>query len=483
MNQPKLIGQNRARTKTVATIGPACGNIDALVELIVAGVDVFRINMAHGTRQDHDQMVALIREASKRCGSITGILVDLAGPKFRLGELPNGEIDCHIDDVLTFVPGTKSDDPSQLTCNYPKLVDELSAGDNVMLADGTVGLTVESVENGEAKCRVFDSGLIRSRQGINLPGVALSVPALTEADLVNAEWAAATGVDFVSLSFVRTPKEINTLIGLLHKHGSDALVIAKIEKREALECLDEIVQVSGGVMVARGDLGVEIDVAEMPMEQKRIIRACTRWQKPVIVATQMLDSMQQSSRPTRAEATDVANAIIDGADACMLSGETAIGNYPLEAVKMMNRIMVATESVVLEEPHAHLEQMTDSVVHQISRAVISGAAHISHHLDARLIVIATRSGATALVQSKHRSPIRTLCASHREDTLRRVTLFWGIIPVANAPMESGPQLRTFLSEKGLREGWLEIGDRIVFVTGSEVVPQAHNLVVVHEVEE
>ncbi len=333
---------NRARTKIVATVGPACRDPQVLHALVGAGVDVFRLNMAHGTRKEHREFIREIRAAEQAGNRPLGILVDLAGPKIRLGELASEPLPCPRDAEFRFVrkPTGAAHD---LISSYEQLVDELDLDDRVLLADGSVEMVVTAKHSDSVTCRVVGPGSIRSRQGINLPGVKLSVPSMNDVDCDNARWAAKQKADFVSLSFVRSPQDMLQLKQLLNDEGSAALAIAKVEKPEALACLDELVRASDGIMVARGDLGVEIDVAEMPVVQKRIIDTCQRWQKPVIVATQMLDSMQRSNRPTRAEVTDVANAILDGTDACMLSGETAVGTYPIETVQMMNRIMISTE--------------------------------------------------------------------------------------------------------------------------------------------
>ncbi|MFO0903013.1 MAG: pyruvate kinase [Pirellulales bacterium] len=472
----------RARTKIVATVGPACRQPAQLAQLILSGVSVFRLNTAHSNREQLAEIVRDIRQASRTVQREVGILLDLAGPKIRLGELAEDPCRCEQGAEFTIVRGEKPRQAKELTSNYERLVDELSVGDVVMLADGTVGMQVVGKEADSVRCRVTNAGTIRSRQGINLPGVALSVPAMTEEDRQNALWATEHEVDFVSLSFVRSPVEILQLKDMLLSRSCTALVIAKIEKREALERLDEIVAASDGVMVARGDLGVEIDVAETPVAQKRIIASCQRFVKPVIVATQMLDSMHRSPRPTRAEVNDVANAILDGADACMLSGETAIGEYPREAVEMMNRIMAATERILPEHSDVAPPSTPLSGVHPITAAVVSGAAQIAEHLAAKMLVVATRSGGTARVLAKHRSLIPMVGVSDCEATLRHMCLFWGFIPLAGAPLNHGPQLRSFVADWGIEAGTLAAGDRIVYITGSEVVPTAHNLVVVHEVE-
>ena len=331
------------RTKIVATIGPACREEESLRGLVEAGVAVFRLNMAHGSIPEHQESLDRIRRVSDGLGRPVGVLVDLAGPKIRLGELPGGAIECAEGSEFRFIRGSETQQPDEFVTTYATLLDELTVGDAVMLADGTISLIVEECTPTFARCRVVQPGLVRSRQGVNLPGVKLSVAAMSAADWQHAEWAAGAGADFVSLSFVRSAVEVKLLKELLRTRGSVARVVAKIEKREAIDNLESIVDAADVVMVARGDLGVEIDVASMPMVQKQIIRVCQRYQKPVIVATQMLDSMQHSRRPTRAETTDVANAILDGADACMLSGETAIGEHPRLVVEMMRRIASATE--------------------------------------------------------------------------------------------------------------------------------------------
>lgn len=471
-----------SRTKIVATVGPACQSDTMLCELIRSGVDVFRINTAHGTRSEHQATMDAVRTASETVGRPIGVLVDLAGPKIRLGQLLEDPTECPLGSEFRFVTGITPQNQNEFTCTYEPLVDELSVGDRVMLADGTVSMIVVGKEAESARCKVIGAGFVRSRQGVNLPGVALTVPAMTEADISNAVWAAEAGADFISLSFVRTPAEVRSLKELVRSHGSRALIIAKIEKGEALEHLDDIVLAAGGIMVARGDLGVEIDLAETPVVQKRIVKTCQRFAKPVIVATQMLDSMQESSRPTRAEVSDIANAILDGADACMLSGETAIGKYPREAVEVMHRVMISTERTLARTENEHMPIAALTGVHSITAATVHGATEIANRVAAKLIVIASNGGATARVKAKFRSPIPVVGVSDIEATLRRMTLFWGIVPLRGAPVADGPKLREFIDAWGRESGLLSTGDRVVYVTGSEVIAHAHNVVVVQEVE-
>ena len=484
--------RTRARTKIVATIGPASQSPEVVRELLERGVDVFRINMAHGDRAEHEQVLATLRAESERAGRPIGILIDLAGPKIRLGQLHTSPLAVEAGDEFTLVDAASQGQDAQgqgveaepkpglLTSSYDSLIDELSVGDTLLLGDGSICMSVIELTPAAARLRVLGDGEIRSRQGINLPGVRLSVPTLTEQDVDNAVWAARQNVDFVSLSFVRSAVEIRQLKELLRQHESSALVVAKIEKREALQNLDEIVTATDCVMVARGDLGVEIDVAQTPAVQKRIIDACRRLWRPVIVATEMLDSMQRQRRPTRAEASDVANAILDGADACMLSGETAIGLYPRESVAMMNRIMLATEELLADRLTGH-SPTQNADVHPVTSAVVQGGVAIANQLNARLMVIATRSGATARIHAKLRGRVPAVGVSNSSTTLRQMCLYWGIIPLPGAPVDDPPSLRKFIDCWGRADGTLSRGDRVVFLTGTGVIEGAHNLLVVHDV--
>jgi pyruvate kinase len=471
----------RARTKIVATVGPACRSVPMLIKLIRAGVSVFRLNTAHGNEQQRAENLAAIRDASEQTGIPVGVLVDLAGPKIRLGELHTDPTECIPGETFRFVRSDKPKSADELTSTYSGLISELQPGDSVMLADGTVSMVVISKTSDEVRCKVIGGGLIRSRQGINLPGAKLSVSSLTEADMANAVWAAKNDIDYVSLSFVRSPVNVMLLRELLQAQGSKAFVIAKIEKPEALLHLKEIVAAADGVMVARGDLGVEIDVAEIAVAQKRIVRECQTQGKPVIVATQMLDSMHHNRRPTRAEATDVANAILDGADACMLSGETAIGDFPVEAVETMNRIALATEPLLAEQSRGH-EHVQAADVHPITAAAVRGSSVIVEQLGAKLVVVATRGGGTCRLRSKQRDFVPTIGVSDSLSVLRRLTLFWGVTPLAGAPVHDGPALRAFIDDWGRQQGLLKKGDCVLFVTGTNFYPMAQNLLVIHEVE-
>lgn len=472
--------QGRARTKIVATIGPACNSEARLTELVVAGVDVFRLNMAHASIADHEATLARVRAVSAQVGRPIAILVDLAGPKIRLGELKQAPLEMRLGDEFRFVRGHEAASPKELTTTYERLVDEVRPGDRVMLADGTVGMQIVSREANSVVAKVVQAGSVLSRQGVNLPGAKLSVPAMSEADWEHAAWAVQAGADFISLSFVRSPDDVRKLRTWIAEQGSAARVIAKIEKPEALEQLDEIVKAAGGIMIARGDLGVEIDVARVPIVQKQIIALCRLHHKPVITATQMLDSMQNSPRPTRAEASDVANAIVDGTDACMLSGETAIGKHPRQAVEMMNRIALVTEEMFSDQPPAPVSDEPVEGLHQVTQAVVSGASIMARRLRAKLLVVASHSGATALALSKQRNFMPTVGVSDNPTTLRQMCLFWGVTPIDTLGGSSMAELVKRVESWGKQEGLLAAGDRIVIVSGTHTRVSGHNLVMVHE---
>ncbi len=470
-----------ARTKTVATVGPACATKATLVELLKAGADVFRINMAHGGRKAHETAISNIRAAAEETGFPAGILIDLAGPKIRLGQLTQDPLKIRNGQQVRFVRGVESKTDDQLTCNYESLIDEVTVGEDIVLADGQARLEVTDKTPDTLVCNVVDGGKIRSRQGVNLPGTNLSVPALGEVDVDNAIWAAGQGVEFVSLSFVRNAKEVDQLKQLLADNNSSALVIAKIEKAEALDQLDSIVQTAGGVMVARGDLGVEIPIEQTPAAQKRIIKKCLQYRKPVIVATQMLESMHTSKQPTRAEVTDVANAILDGADACMLSGETAIGEYPVEAVSMMNKIMGETEKAFASR-NSRMTAHSEATGWEISDAVIFGSAQIARRVEACMVVIASTGSKTALLKSKQRDYVPTVCITDDISSFRAMSLFWGVIPVmCPTPIEE-TRLRTFVNNWAKDFTELKSGAPFIIITDTEVLPGIHDSVLVAKID-
>ncbi len=473
------------QTKIVATVGPACAEEAQLTELARAGVDVFRVNSAHGNRAEHETSVKRIRAAARKVGRPIAILVDLAGPKIRLGKLAGAQVDCDAGARVRFIRGDSTQLPTDLVTTYAPLIDELEVGRRVMLADGSVALEVETIDRDSATCKVVQAGTIRSGQGVNLPGLELSVPSLGETDRDNAVWAARTGIDFIGLSFVRSSGDVKELVSLVRAEGSQSQVVAKIEKPEALEDLEAIIRAADGIMIARGDLGVEIDIAQVPVTQKRIIALCRRFHKPVIVATQMLDSMQRSRIPTRAEATDVANAILDGADACMLSGETAIGNYPRETVDMMCRIAMATEKQYKTQSAPVTPEFGGTGaddISEITRGVANAAGTLAESVNARVIIVASNTGAAARTVSNSRHLIPTIGVSDSDTTLRRMCLYWGLQPLAGCPTDDPEGIFDFVVDRAREAGYLGTGDRVVMIAGTGLRVSAHNLIVIHELE-
>ena len=466
------------RTKIVATVGPSCSQVETLARLILAGVNVFRLNMAHGNMDSHSRFVDNIRAASEQAQRPVGILADLAGPKLRLGNLAHTEISCEPGDSLVLRRGTESRQADELVTDYPALLDEIHVGDKLVIGDGTICLEVTRKSPDEAFLLVVDGGTIRSRQGLALPNTRLSIQTIGPADFEHAEWAANLNLDFISLSFVRDAEDLRELRRHIDKYQSKAAIIAKIEKRESLEKLDEIVAEADGIMVARGDLGLEIDIASTAVVQKKIIALCRRAQKPVIVATQMLESMHESKRPTRAEVSDVSNAILDGADACMLSGETAVGKYPVEAVQMMARIQLETEPLALGMTIGN--EVFSANGGDLTESVLEGAAHVARCIDSKVLVIATKTGRPAIVKSKLRDRTPTLCITDSPSIHGQGCLWWGVIPWLVDSMDDESTLFQAIIDWNKWTHILSPGDRVVIVSDRLTYPAGHDSILVYQ---
>jgi pyruvate kinase len=474
------------KTKIVATVGPACDSLEKLRALAVAGVDVFRLNFAHAERNWLNDVVRSIEQVSAELEQPLATLGDLGGPKIRLGELPGGEIDLSEGDRLEFVRSGAAERPDQLTSTYDRLIDDLNPGDRILLADGTMSmLVVEKPAGGQRiVCKVERPGILRSRQGINLPGVALSTPALTDKDRDDLAWAVEHKLDFVGLSFVRSADDVRLLRRAIEELAPERPpdIVAKIEKTEAISDLDAILEETDAIMIARGDLGVEVDVARVPALQKRIIRLCNQRGVPVITATQMLESMQRSPLPTRAEASDVANAVLDGSDALMLSGETAIGENPLEAVFMMSRIAQEAERLVQGNGQSPSNFRARSRAKVVTEAVTASARLAAEQLEADLIVVATHSGRTAMAVSKQRSRVPVLALTDRPAVSHRMCLYWGVTPVwTDVVHKEARWLIQFVVEWGKKHNVLSAGSRVVLVGSSNWAAEGHDLLLVHVV--
>lgn len=479
-----------ARTKIVATVGPASASREMLRDLIQAGVDIFRLNFAHGSHTWLSEVVATIRDVSRELRRPVGLLGDLSGPKIRLGVLPDEGVLCRERDEFTFIRGMQTSAPNELTCTYAPLIDDLKVGDRVLLADGIVAMRVLETDavKGFARCVVEVAGTIRSKQGVNLPGVALSTPSLTEKDRVDLAWAVKEQIDFVGLSFVRCVADVRDLRRAIEAFNAPhpPQIVAKIEKPEALTELEAIVDETDAIMVARGDLGVEVDIVQVPSIQKRLIRLCNQKRVPVITATQMLDSMQRNEIPTRAEASDVFNAVLDGTDAVMLSGETAAGLYPRQSVAMMSRIAHEAELLLKQRADAAVRAGNSRHALAVTEAVAIGAVATAEELNADLIAVATETGLAAMAISKERCRVPVLAICGSAHVARRLTLLWGVTPIETQLDEHGEHTPEHVVLEaiawGRQVGVLQSGSRVVAMASSRWSAEGHDSMLVHVVE-
>jgi pyruvate kinase len=433
MSDADVNGLTTNRTKIVATVGPSSRTPEVLRKLIEVGVDVFRLNFSHGTHDEHSAVLADIRAVSREMGRHVAVLQDLCGPKMRLGPIPGDLVECLPGEEFALVTEPSSTNVRELTCSYRELPNDLKLGERVLFADGTVGMIVTDTAPGKARLKVTLPGRLRSRQGLNLPGSELAVKSLTDKDLHDLDWTGqhAGDVEFVGLSFVRSAEDVAHLRHELRSRRCTAQVVVKIEKPQAVRQLEEIVAAADCVMVARGDLGVEMDVRRVPAIQKKIIALCNRAHRPVITATQMLNSMEHSSRPTRAEASDVFNAVLDGTDAVMLSGESAVGEYPVEAVTTMRQICAEAEAYLESGGRSPLAESASlsGLIEPLTEAAVDAAYLVTERLNAPLIVVATDSGRTALALSNRRPTATILALTRTERIARTLALCWGVTPL------------------------------------------------------
>ena len=455
---------SRRRTKIVATVGPAIANPEMLRAVIEAGATTLRLNFSHGTHDDHQRAIQLIRQISYELQQPVGILQDLQGPKIRLGKFADGPITLKRGDAFTLtsrqVPGT----PEISSVTYPLLANEVPDGSTILLDDGRVEMKVESVDQATKSlhCRVVVGGPLSNAKGVNFPGVYLSIKALTDKDRVDLKFGLAQGVDWIALSFVRNPQDVVEIKEIISAAGKSIPVIAKIEKHEAIEQMEDILSLCDGVMVARGDLGVELPAEEVPMLQKRLISTANRLGIPVITATQMLDSMVNSPRPTRAEISDVANAILDGTDAVMLSNEAAVGNYPVEAVETMARIAERID----QERSLSFQPAVGTAERSIPNAISQAVSQIAHQLKARAILTLTKSGSTARNVSKFRPNIPILAVTPHMEVARRLQMVWGVQPLMVVNFPSTRQTLQASLNAAQEQGLVVEGDLIVRTAGT-----------------
>ncbi len=465
-----MTGHTR-RTKIVATIGPASASPHKLAALIAAGMDGARLNFSHGTQDDHARIAQLVRDAEAAAERPIALIADLQGPKLRVGDL---EEDIELADGASIViAGEDSAQDDDIPVSPAVLGSVLQPGNDILIDDGLVRLRVEKVERGRARCQVVVGGVVKSHKGVNLPGVPLPIPSLTRKDLDDLDAALEFGVDYVALSFVRSASDVKALRTLIEARGSHAWVIAKIEKAEAVAELDEILAEAHGVMVARGDLGVEIGAAEVPLLQKRIIVHALERAKPVITATQMLESMISSPEPTRAEASDIANAILDGTSAIMLSGETAVGAYPVAAVAVMDRIALAVE------PHLGYRHETPQASDEptIDQAMSNAACDVAEALSAKAILVPTFTGRTASAVARLRPQRAILALTHKMDSLRHMALEWGVTPLVITETTDVEDLWTRSITAARESGIVLPGERLVITAGTSVnLPGGTNVI-------
>ena len=450
------------RTKIVATIGPATESPQQLRELINAGATTFRLNFSHGDHSEHAARIATIREVSAEMGVQVGILQDLQGPKIRLGRFAEGPITLAKGDSFTLTSREVACNREIATVTYDRLADEVTAGSRILLDDGRVEMRVERVDQAQQTlhCSVTVGGVLSNNKGVNFPDVQLSIRALTDKDRIDLEFGLKQSVDWVALSFVRNPSDMQEIKELIASHGHSTPVVAKIEKFEAIDQIDDILPLCDGVMVARGDLGVEMPAEEVPLLQKELIRKCNSMGIPVITATQMLDSMVSCPRPTRAEVSDVANAILDGTDAVMLSNESAVGDFPVEAVATMATVARRIER---DYPRRVLDShMATTIPNAICQAVSS----VARQLDAAAILPLTKSGATARNVSKFRPSTPILAITNEEKVARQLQLVWGVNPLLVEEMESASATFTSAMAVAQQQGLLSQGDLVVQTCGT-----------------
>jgi len=457
----------RRRTKIVCTLGPASADARTLERMIRAGMDVARFNFSHGTHESHAKMLKALRAAAARAGRTVGVLQDLCGPKIRVGEMPNGAVTIRDRQEVVFHAGKRrrGTPADALPVEYEGLPRDVKPGARILYDDGNLEARVAAVKGNLVTVRFTRGGKLKSRKGMNLPGVTISAPSVTAKDLDDLEWGLAHDVDFVALSFVRAAADLAPVRRRLKREGDPPLVISKIEQPEAVARLEEILRASDGVMVARGDLGVEMDYWQVPLIQKRLIRLANELDMPVITATQMLESMTQSPRPTRAEASDVANAIVDGTDAVMLSGETASGQYPVAAVAAMHAIAAETEQFQMAGHREYSFAARETRASGLHDALALGAERIARELDLCAIAVATLSGDTARSMAAARPRVPIVGISSNPRAVRRMALFWGVTPVRCRAFRRAADAQRH-GRKAIRDlGLGKPGEKMILVTG------------------
>ena len=456
------------KTKIVCTIGPASESVETLVKLMNAGMNVARLNFSHGDFEEHGARIVNIREASKITGKMCAILLDTKGPEIRTNNMKDGIVSLITGETvrisMTEVEGTKD----KFSITYPELINDVVVGNHILLDDGLIDLEVIELdkENNEIVTLIKNSGILKNKKGVNLPGIKTNFPGLTQKDADDIIFGIENDVDFIAASFVRRASDVLAITEILEKHNATHIqIIPKIENQEGLDNIDEILKVSQGLMVARGDLGVEIPTEEVPIAQKMLIKKCNALGKPVITATQMLDSMQRNPRPTRAEAGDVANAIFDGTDAVMLSGETAAGDYPVEAVTTMATIAIRTEEAIVGQDAFALKAYSNT---DMAEAIGQSVGHTARNLNIQTIVAATESGHTARMISKYRPKAHIVAVTFSERQRRGLALSWGVYPFVTEKPDSTDEMMELATKVAKEQNFAKEGDLIIITAGVPV---------------
>lgn len=455
------------RTRIVATVGPACSSKEKLLELIVAGVDVFRLNFSHGSHEEHLEVINNIKDLRQKFGFNVSILQDLQGPKIRCGQIENGGVEITEGQQLIITTVECLGNQEKVSCSYQSLAKDIKSGDSILIDDGKIELKVFKVEGNEVFTKVVFGGILKSKKGINLPDTDISEPSLTRKDKEDLAFGIKQDVDWIAISFVRSPGDVLDLKNIIHENGKNIGVVSKIERPEAIKKIDRIIEASDALMVARGDLGVEVQMERVPLLQKEIVKKCNAAAKPVIIATQMMESMITNPRPTRAEANDVANAVMDGADAVMLSGETAVGKFPLQVIQSMTNII---KEVEVRPDIYHKTYAPDPTDPNFgSNRIVDSACDIAKVMNAKAIIAMTMSGFTAYRVSRHRPFANIFCFTANRELLTRMSLVWGVRAYYYNRYESNDSTFKDLEEMLVKEGFLTKGD--VFINTASMPMQ------------
>ena len=467
------------KTKIIVTIGPSSSSRAVLKELLSSGIDVARINCSHASQNEHEKVIKKIRSIAKEMNKSVAILLDLQGPKIRTGKLKDSQpVELIKGKTIQITTKNVTGTSDIISTGYKNIAKDIKKGDTILVDDGLIELRALSKGKDTVTCRIINSGILKEHKGINLPGVKVTVPSLTDKDKRDLTFGIKAGVDYIALSFVRSADDIKRIKQLIRKHQADIPVIAKIEKPEAVDDLDEILKAADGIMVARGDLGVELKAETVPTIQKQIIRKAANANKPVITATQMLESMIENPIPTRAEASDVANAVFDGTDAVMLSGETAVGRYPLKTVKMMEKIITEAERSPFMNYNLHYRKDPDNLIPQ---AIAQSCVNILHEVDAKAIVNFSWTGKTAKLISKQRPSKPVYVFTPFIEKYHQLSLIWGVYPLLIKPINDAGRLIEEGEKILIDKGYVKDGELIIIVTGLALKSGSTNLIKIHRV--